>query len=161
MYIKRRLIETLIISLISTVPIYLLIKSGFVAKTNSAMGMVFAISAFIFYFLHLFAFKRHLIAVEKTSSYLIVNFGILAIHAALCVIFKKFIGISAYETFFGFTSMFCYLYLPRKLSVTLIYLAYAAEIFFFPIDRWVQYKYYLTDKEKKKLEEKRKQQELQ
>lgn len=153
MRIIRRLFETLVITVIASVPAYILIKCGFVANTNSARGIMYALSACVFYLLHLYVLRKHLIAVGKTSVYLAVNFGIWALHGALCVIVKKYVGISVYETFFGFTSMFCYLYFPRKLSVTLIYLAYAAEIIFFPLDRWILYRYYLTDRDKKKLAE--------
>jgi hypothetical protein len=151
MHMRRRIIETIIITIISSIPIFILIKVGFVAKTNSAMVTAYAVDAFIFYILNAFVLRGHLIAVKSVKKYFLANLLILAVHGAACVFAKKFMPNVVYEAFFGFTSLFCYLYMPRKLSVTIIYFLTLLEICFFPVDRFVQYKYYMNEDGKKEI----------
>ena len=130
MYFLKRLEETVIISMISSLPIYILFRLGLVLTTKIEAFIAFFISAFAFYILNGLCLKRHLAHTLNRKMYLYMNLMLFAVQLAICFLCIGFGNIGTYVAFFGYSKLFR-VFLPDPFSDSMAYAFVSAGIFYF------------------------------
>ncbi len=129
-FFTRRIIESIIIMLISSLPVYIIYKMGFIPDTRLAYFIAFAIDAVIFLVLSFFVLPAHLMAVMGSIvRYLFVNVTILAAFAAASILMLHYkVSGDLYTALFGYTKVFAAFDVSTTISAVLFWFIYLAEI---------------------------------
>ena len=129
-FFTRRIIESIIITLISSVPIYLIYKLGFIPNTKLAYLISFSIGTIVFLGLNYFVLPAHLMAVRGSNiRYILVNGTICALLAGASLLMRHFnVSGDMYTALFGFTKVFAAFDIPATISAILFCGIYLGEI---------------------------------
>ncbi|MBQ3054458.1 MAG: hypothetical protein IJC89_06135 [Clostridia bacterium] len=103
-HLMRRITETAVIEVISSVLIYLIVISDSIPDTIKSYVAIYTISALVFLALTGFVLKSHYRALYKrTKRYLKVNLSIFFIHGVFNIIGLKYFSDNLYTALFGYT----------------------------------------------------------
>ena len=145
-HIVRRFIETIVIMLAASLPIYILIQMGIIQPGNFGKLIAFSIDAVIFFGLSAIVLRSHLMALDNWWLYAKVN-GLLFVVQAAGIMFCSYVVQSEekfdrfYTMLAGFTKVFrAYDLMPLMASAGIIMFLYLIEIALFPILRYYEVK---------------------
>lgn len=137
--IVRRFVETVVIMILSSMPIYILIQMGIIHPSELSKLIAFGADAIIFFVLSGIVLRSHIAALNNWWLYLKVN-GLVFLVQATGILFAAYVVQSEvnYDRFYtmvaGFTKVFrAYNLLPLMASAGIILGLYAIEIAVFPI----------------------------
>ena len=106
-YLFRRIIEALIITLISSCSVYILVIADIIPSTRGGYIGGFGASALIFLILNYIVLYAHFWALRfNIIKYLAVNLSILGVMTALSLIGLEHFSSGVYTAFFGYTKPF-------------------------------------------------------
>ncbi len=121
-YILRRIVETVVIEVISSGILFILIMAGFIPSTRIVYIAVFGLSAVLFLELNSHVLYCHLRALEfNPRRYLAINLSIFAAIAGINMVMLKFYSGAVYTAFFGYTKPFRQLFRVSSLQSALIF----------------------------------------
>ena len=135
----RRLIETVIITLISSLPIYILLKIQIIYPSKFGSFLAFLISALIFLKLNAVVLKSHLMNMLNCKVYLKTNIILYIIQVGVCYILMYFTDANTYTALFGFTRVF-FVFIPllgkspilrNVISAALFWVIYFFQIIYY------------------------------
>ncbi len=129
LYVIRRNLENAVITILSSVIIYILIKLGlkigFLPEAKIIYLAIFGAEMLIFLGLNWFVLTRHFLALELSATkYLLINGSIGLIWAAASFAALKYASKDAYTALFGFTKVFREVGLSPAWSNIVIWLLY-------------------------------------
>jgi len=102
-FFTRRFIETIFIMLASSLPIYLIAKSGFIPSNLLFYIILFTASAVIFLALSTAALRTYLVAVDDVKIYFLTNGILLIMQGLFCIAGLKWFSGDLYTALFGYT----------------------------------------------------------
>lgn len=140
-YLLRRFIETLVIILLSSFPIYVIAKLEVLPDMRSAYLVLYGISSIIFLVLTFFVLRAYLATVRNLRLYLITNTMLLLIQVVLWIAALLFFSDDLYTAFFGYTKVFRAFDLSPAVSGIIIYTIYFIMMIYMAYDfkKWERY----------------------
>ncbi len=136
----RRVLETIAIILVSSLPIYLLAKTGFIPNDTPQFFKIvyvtlFTLSAVIYLWLSTDALRIYLVAVGDAKTYFITNITILILQGLFCIVGLKWFDPELYTAFFGFTKPLRMFGIGKVKSAAIFWMVHAAQIAIIPTIR--------------------------
>ncbi|MBQ3054459.1 MAG: hypothetical protein IJC89_06140 [Clostridia bacterium] len=103
-FILRRLIETVVIELVSSVLIFLIVYTGIIPSTTAAYTAIYSISAVLFLLPTYIVLSAHFFALDfNIKTYLKINLPIFFIMGIINAFSLKFLDSLHYTVFFSYT----------------------------------------------------------
>lgn len=134
-YLLRRIIETLFIIIISSVPVYILVSLNVIPSNKQTYFILFGSSAGIYYILTFKTLRAYINATHGIGYFIVTNLFILAIQAGIAYLLQKYASDSVYTCFFGFTKSLRALELTQTVASLIFWAIYIAEMIYFIINK--------------------------
>lgn len=134
-YFFRRTIESILITVVSSLPFYFLAKLRLVPSIVIFYILLFGLSAVVFLFLSDIVLREYLMAVDDYKIYLRTNLLLFAIQVILCFIGLKFFSSDMYTLFYGFTKPLRVFGVPASISALIFWVIHLVQILLYPVFR--------------------------
>lgn len=134
-FFLRRLFETIAIILASSLPVYLLAKSGFIPSTLISYIILFTASAVIYLTLSAEALRAYLVAVDNVKTYFLTNGILLILQGLFCIIGLLWFSGDWYTALFGYTKPLRALGLGDVWAAAAFWFVHFIQIILIPIIR--------------------------
>ncbi len=129
----KRFLETVAICLVSSFPIFFILLMEFIPPNQVTYGIVFGISAVIFYILSGISLKNSMFQLDSTAKYLTLNILIWLVFLVVSFLGMRLLPAQVYTAFFGFTKAINAFGISREWSVMGFWVIYLIEILYFPV----------------------------
>lgn len=133
----RRMFENILINLLSSLPVYALVKLGILYSDKIESFITYSFCGILFLFLNSLVLKKHLFCVLDCRQYLIVNIALYVLQAGSGFACMYYADAEIYTALFCFARVFrpfvtCSSpFVCNIISAVLFWLIYLAEIIYY------------------------------